>query len=168
MKKIFILVLLFAPSISSAAGIEVAPSKLELAAGANQPAVAQITVSNPTADVQIFEVYPDDFTDRIKITPASFTLEAGGRGEVIIEYSDGTQSQILNTAISVVAKPLAESRFQANTGVKIPLTITAAGISKPPPAKVWYPLGGAVLIAAAYALGRFGQRKKANAAARLP
>ncbi|MCK5085011.1 MAG: hypothetical protein KAQ64_05150 [Candidatus Pacebacteria bacterium] len=128
MKKILILILAFVlfPVLSQAAGIQVSPSKIDFILEVNKSASKELIVANPTADVQIFEVYPDEFSEIIKANPASFTLEAGGRKTVTVTAHPAITenvSQILKTNLSVVGKPLIETRLQANTGVKIPLSI---------------------------------------------
>lgn len=129
-KKIIILSLLFAVVLSAnASGVKVNPSKLEIAVKINESVSREITVTNPTSDVQIFKVYPDDFSDIIKVDPSSFTLEAGTEKTVTITVEikgDTNNSGTLNTDISVVAKPLAETGFQTNAGVKIPLSIAVS------------------------------------------
>lgn len=128
MKKILTLalILILFPVLSQAAGIQVSPSKIDFALRAGESASKELIVVNPTADVQIFEAYADEFSEIIKVSPASFTLEAGGRKVVTVTaYFTATEniSQILKTNLSVVGKPLIETRLQANTGVKIPLSI---------------------------------------------
>ncbi|NOQ68087.1 hypothetical protein GQ568_01445 [Patescibacteria group bacterium] len=128
MKKFLILILIFIllPALSQAAGIQVSPSRIDFVLEKNRSASKELVVANPTADVQIFEVYSDEFPEIIKVNPASFTLEAGGRKTVTVTaYLSATEnvSQILKTNLSVVGKPLVETRLQANTGVKIPLSI---------------------------------------------
>jgi len=130
MKKFFVpvFVLLF-PILSQAAGIQVSPSRMDFAVEVNKTESKELVVLNPTADVQIFEVYPDEFSEIIKANPASFVLEAGARKTVTVTvkpFTKGNTSRILSTNLSVVGKPFAEARLQANTGVKIPITITAA------------------------------------------
>lgn len=126
MKKIFyilfFLFLLFPHSVI-AAGVEASPSKLELrTSGSNVK--AELSVRNPSADVQLFEVYPDEFGEDIKILPESFVLEAGSSKAVAISYvAKNGKEKIIKTNISVVARPLSESRFQFNSGIKIPITI---------------------------------------------
>ena len=123
---ILILVLILLPVSSQAAGIQVSPSKIDFILEANKSVSKELIVANPTADVQIFEVYPDEFPETIEANPASFTLEAGGRKTVIVTAHPAiteNTSQILKTNLSVVGKPLIETRLQANTGVKIPLSI---------------------------------------------
>ncbi len=128
MKNFLILILIFIlfPVLSQAAGIQVSPSRMDFALRANESASQELIVVNPTADVQIFEAYPDEFPEIIKANPASFTLEAGGKKIVVVTaYPAAAEnvSQILKTNLSVVGKPLIETRLQANTGVKIPLSV---------------------------------------------
>ena len=125
-KLISVILLLSFAAYVSASGVKVSPSKLEISAKTSAPVTAKITVINPTDDIHVFKVYPDDFLDIIKISPASFTLEAGEKKEITVTIkSSGEQkiSEALNTNISVIAKPLAETKFQTNAGVKIPLSI---------------------------------------------
>lgn len=128
MKNFLIIIFIFIlfPVLSQAAGIQVSPSKIDFALRANESASKELIVVNPTADVQIFEVYPDEFSEIIKASPASFTLEAGEKKIVVVAaHSTAAEniSQILKTNLSVVGKPLIETRLQANTGVKIPLSV---------------------------------------------
>lgn len=129
MKNFLILILasILLPALSQAAGIQVSPSKIDFILEANKSAFQELIVANPTVDVQVFEVYVDEFSEIIKANPASFTLEAGERKVVIItaHFTDiENVSQILKTNLSVVSKPLVETRLQANTGVKIPLSVS--------------------------------------------
>lgn len=82
--KIIIPLLLFAASSVNASGVKVNPPKLEITARLNESVSHEITVANPTSDVQIFKVYPDDFADIIKANPSSFTLEAEAKKTVTI------------------------------------------------------------------------------------
>ena len=112
-----------------AAGIQVSQARLDFTVAANRQSSQTLTVINPTADVQLFEVYPDDFTEAIKTNPASFTLEAGAKKTVTIAINlqglgSQTTGQIVSTNLSVVDKPLSGSQqFSVGTGVKIPISI---------------------------------------------
>ncbi|MBI4054317.1 MAG: hypothetical protein HY397_03245 [Candidatus Doudnabacteria bacterium] len=124
--NLIILLLLLYPSILLAAGIQVSPSKLDLVVTSNNASSVTLTVTNPTADVQVFEVYPEEFSELISVNPQSFTLEAGDQKTVTVTAkSDKKQSssQTLKTNLAILANPLADSRFQAATGAKIPLSI---------------------------------------------
>ncbi len=128
MKKILILVFILLPTLIQAAGIQVSPSKMDFTVEiGDEVVVKEIVVVNPTADVQVFEVYPDEFSEIIKANPASFTLEAGARKTVMVEVDPADiegPSKIIQTNFSVLGKPLVKSRLQTNTGVKVPMSIT--------------------------------------------
>lgn len=162
--KIIILFLLSVAASASASGVTINPPKIDLAAKINKPLSEEITITNPTSDVQIFKVYPDDFADIIKANPSSFTLEAGAKKTVTVtvEIKDGQNSSgTLNTNISVVAKPLAETGFQTNAGVKIPLSIIVSESNSPSrvPKQVYSALAIVVLLGIG-ALEYFVFRKK--------
>lgn len=114
--------LLHLPFVAAAAGISVSPSSLEFSK-TNQ--AQQLVVTNPTSDVQIFEVSVNEFKNLIAINPASFTLEAGANRQVEIKLENNSQlnNQVMVTNLSVLGRPLLEERFEVNTGVKIPLTV---------------------------------------------
>lgn len=120
-------ILIFEFSICTAAGIEISPARFDLSLNREEKLTSQINVANPTPDVQIFEIYADDFAEQFVFNPQSFTLESGARKTVEMIISPPafrlTDSRIFSTTISVLARPLAESRFTANTGVKIPITM---------------------------------------------
>ena len=152
MKKILIIIVLFFPLVVQAAGIQVTPERLEFEIAASKSQTKEITVANPTADVQLFEVYPDDFESIINVNPKSFTLEAGGQKEVSVTIKpDSLSAGVLSTNLSIVGKPLAESRVQVNTGVKIPVTVKNAK----PEYKNFLPIIVAVAIAVGIIAGNF-------------
>ena len=84
--KIFIstLTLLLTPVSVLAAGLSVSPGALEFKIAAGEKASQTLVVANPTADVLVFEVYPDEYEELINVTPQSFTLESGARKEVLV------------------------------------------------------------------------------------
>ena len=130
MKNFLILISIFVlfPILSQAAGIQVSPSKMDFTVEMGGEIVSkELVVVNPTADVQVFEVYSDEFSEIIKVNPASFTLEAGARKVVVVKVDPVEikgSSRILRTNFSVLGKPLVETRLQTNTGVKIPTSVT--------------------------------------------
>lgn len=85
-KKILIVTLtvFLAPLWVLAAGLSVSPGALEFKIVAGEKASQTLVVANPTADVLVFEVYPDEYEELINITPQSFTLESGARKEVLV------------------------------------------------------------------------------------
>ena len=125
--------LLALPSIVAAAGLQISPAKLEFTLPAQSALEQTLTIVNPTADVQVFEVYADDFTDIIKAAPASFTLESGAKKSVKISVDAKRlkNNQHLGANLSVVGKPLADNKFSVGTGAKIPITISVTADAKP-------------------------------------
>lgn len=143
------------PSSMMAAGIQVSPAELNVSGPAGKIVKQDLVVANPTTDVQLFEVSADDFEKNIQPRPASFTLEAGSRKTVVLEITP-LADQKITTNISVVGRPLAGASLQTNTGVKIPITISA-GASKAIPWWVWA-IAGAIIVLAA--IGIIIQRNK--------
>ena len=141
--------LLAVPSIVTAAGLQISPAKLEFTLPAQSASEQALTIVNPTADVQVFEVYADDFTDIIKAAPASFTLESGAKKTVKISVNTSSlkNDQHLVANLSVVGKPLADNKFSVGAGAKIPITITLAASAKPkiPSWLLWCIIPGVVL-----------------------
>ncbi|MEK7496887.1 MAG: hypothetical protein AAB657_03210 [Patescibacteria group bacterium] len=129
MKHIYLIIaitLLIVPCFVLAAGIEVTPSKLKVELGASGGQY-QFQIKNPSRQVQVFEVYPDDFTDIISVSPESFTLEAGASRSIVLDIKPKGEARALQTNLSVVAKNLVGQNFPAQAGLKIPLNISFAG-----------------------------------------
>src|SRR6185369_2173579 len=142
----------------SAAGIQVSPAKLDFSVLPGASAAQNLIVVNPTADVQVYSVYSDDFTELFKINPASFTLEAGDKKTVSVSILPKTNNQNIATNLSVVGKPLAEGKFNVGTGVKIPVTVTFAAAKNKfaiPPSAWLALLAIALLIAVALLIKKF-------------
>lgn len=129
MKKIFILILFFCflPRVY-AAGLQVSPSKLNLIATSSKITQAKIRVMNPNPDVQLFEIFADNFPDGFVILPQSFTLEAG-EGRVVEIQIDAKKLKkyspdaVFSGQISVISKPLKNEGMDIGAGVKIPFEI---------------------------------------------
>lgn len=136
-----------------AAGIEVSPEKLEFEL-AGESLTKNLIVVNPTADVQIFEVYADDFQQVIDLKPQSFTLQAGERKNVAVTLQPQKMpAAVISTNLSVVGKPLADSKVQVNTGVKIPLTVkTSASKAKNFATPTLFLLAGVIIVGLSYLL----------------
>lgn len=127
MRKIFLsfffLFIFAAPLSAAAVGISVTPSGLIYYLPAKNRVTKIITVTNSFTNPQIYEVYSDELTDLIAITPGSFRLEPGEKQEVQIAVA-GKNSGSFATFISVVATDINRRQFNAATGAKIPLQIT--------------------------------------------
>jgi hypothetical protein len=119
------------PLIVLASGAQVKPSKINFDV-AGDTFETFLTVFNPSSEVQLFEVYPDDFENSIMINPKSFTLEAGENKKVKITATldENIQDSQISTNISVISKPLSESDFSVGAGIKIPINISFKEIAK--------------------------------------
>jgi hypothetical protein len=126
--KFCLLILIYLmPLVVFASGAQVKPSKINLEV-TNDSSDAFLSVFNPSSEVQLFEVYPDDFEDIIAIKPKSFTLEAGENKKVkiTVSASKNIQNSQIFTTISVVSKPLSDSGFSVGAGIKVPVTMSFA------------------------------------------
>jgi hypothetical protein len=137
MKKILITIeiLLFTPLLALASGIQVSPARLDFSVAGGGVTSQSLTVVNPTPDVQLFEIYPDNFAEQIKPEPTSFTLEAGAKKTVTVAVSGNARAlgQILITTVSVVGNPLSGGQnFSVGAGVKIPVSIIQTVQTNPP------------------------------------
>lgn len=105
-----------------AVALKVSPAEIAVEAGLGQIIEKQIIVENPNDNVALYEVYADNFSDWIKLSPASFVLEAGQTKKVAVEVQAKGQG-LFSTNLSVLAKPLSGNAVRANSGVKIPLVL---------------------------------------------
>ena len=117
--SIILLLGLFAVPSVFAIGVSANPPHLEL----NGELSAEITVANPSRDVAVFNVYPDEFKEIIKVSPASFVLEGGDEKRVKVTISPLERGKF-ETTLSIVSEPLLKSSFNASSGLKIPLVFT--------------------------------------------
>lgn len=113
------------PLFAAAAGIALSPARLNVDVSSGQVGTASFTVSNPEAQTQAFEVYADDLSGFIRISPQVFTLPPGGIKKVVIEVSPSTPYQTGKPPISlsVVSRPLNGNGLQVATGAKLLLEI---------------------------------------------
>lgn len=125
MKKFFpILIITFflVANFVEAVAVKVKPSEIKIEAEVGVLTKEEIIIENPDNNVALFEVYLDNFSDWIKIKPGSFILESKKSQKVVLEIKN-QETGIFSTTVSVVAKPLSERQFKANSGIKIPLEI---------------------------------------------
>lgn len=127
MKKIFLLFIFLLPLSAFSAGIQVKPERLEFQATKNSPAKQELIVVNPTADSQLFEIYPDDYREIFVIQPRSFILESGAQKKVILTVlPDKLEEGILAANLSITAVSLIDAKTKevnVGAGLKIPFTI---------------------------------------------
>lgn len=133
MKKILLILVLtsfFVTGVVQAIAVKVRPSEIKIEVDSGVLTKQKIVVENPDNNVAFFEVYPDNFSSWIKMKPESFILESGESQQVFLEIKN-KETGVFLTMISVVAKPLSERRFKANSGVKIPLEIRIGEKERP-------------------------------------
>ena len=114
--------ILFSVPAALAVGLQVNPSKIKLEGNVGEKFQTHLSVSNPSPEVAVFDVYPDSFDLQIKTSPASFVLESGQSREVNISFNFSDSGQF-QTNLSVVARPLSKNSFNASGGVKIPVEL---------------------------------------------
>lgn len=122
MSKFILGVLLFIPSFAMGTGISVSPQRLEFKFPLQEPS-KEITVANPSAEPQFFEIFADDYESAFQIIPKNFTLQAGERQTVTVSVDGSKFNRIVSANLSIVAKPLNQNPLQINTGVKLPIAI---------------------------------------------
>lgn len=148
---------------AGAVGVAVTPAEVTMTAVVDEPTAVRISISNPSTDVAVFEVYPDDFAHLIKANPSSFTLESGAEKFVEIKVT-ALQTGQFSTVLSVVARPLAANAFQAGSGVKIPLVIIAkeggSGLASALATVGTSPWAGLVALGALVGWGLYKRRGK--------
>jgi hypothetical protein len=128
LSKILVLASMLAIStITMAAGLAVTPSSIDLTGPVGQVLETTVTVSNLSADVAVFEVYPDSLDRQIIINPTSFILEAGEAKDITVTVL-ADEPVVFTDTISVVSKPLSDSQLGFGTGIKVPISITTTDV----------------------------------------
>lgn len=144
-----IICLILLPAAALAGGLQVNPEKLNFELDAATAQTRKLVIINPAADVQLFEVYADEEAPGLTINPASFTLEAGARKDVAVNADAGKLKPGVSLfTLSVLARPLSDSRVAVNAGAKIPVMIKIA----PANPRHGAPSAGAIIGLAAAAL----------------
>jgi len=136
MKSILFILGILLPTVVFGAGLQVKPEKLDFQLTKTSPAKQELLVVNPTADSQLFEIYPDDYREIFAIQPRSFVLESGAQKKVILTVSpDKLEEGILSANLSVTAVSLIESKnkeVNVGAGLKIPFTVQlSSSVEKP-------------------------------------
>ena len=120
-KKYLPIILFFIPLLSSAVGISIEPSKINL----NYPSQKNISLKlkNISNEVISISIYADEFKNNIKIYPTDFEISPNEISNVNLKFNFKETNKILNTNISVIARSLDKKAFNASTGIKIPLSV---------------------------------------------
>jgi len=124
-KLFFLALAAAAPLLCSASGIAVNPANLTINVSAQKSGEAFFTVSNPDSETQVFEIYSDELTGFLQITPQVFSLSPGSSKQISLKVSPEVlaKKNLARTRISVIGHPLSESNLQIATGAKINLEI---------------------------------------------
>lgn len=133
-KKILLILIIFSFLVTGsveAVALKVSPTEIKIETEPRVLTKEEIIVENSGNNVALYEVYLDNFSDWIKVKPESFTLESREFKKVVLEIKNEKEG-IFSTLISVVAKPLSQREFKANSGVKIPLEIRISEKEKIP------------------------------------
>lgn len=150
LKYSLLLILWLSVQTASASGIQVFPARLNFILPAGQTASVQITVANPSAGVQTFQIYAEDFPSKISAQPNDFSLEPGGRKTVTVSVNAAGLPANISTRVDIIARPLNGNKLSIAAGVKIPLSVKQNGAGLNWPAKTNWP---AYLAALAIATG---------------
>ncbi len=144
---LIIISFLISPLPTLAAGLQASPSSLDFSVSAGQDTSKSLVISNPTADVQIFELSADEYSELILPAPRSFTLESGARKIVVVTISNQGSlkhaDEKITTNLSIVSKPLSQAGLAVGAGVKIPITIN---IAPSPKKNIPYALPAGIII----------------------
>jgi hypothetical protein len=131
--KIFIIVSLFGLFFLSqscfAIGVGLKPKELKIRTQTDQSETADFLVVNISAEPAIYQIFPDEFGDQIKVTPSDFRLEPDGSQIVRVSAKFKKPGEFM-TQISVIARPLAVANLVAATGVKMPIYVSVEGKSR--------------------------------------
>jgi hypothetical protein len=119
---LFVFCLLFSFDSALAIGIGAKPSLLDLELKVGQSKETKILVYNISQEAGIFQVFPDELNEWIKIEPNNFRLEAGENEEIKIKILAKEEGERV-TNLSVLAIPLDRQSFSVGPGLKIPLKL---------------------------------------------
>ncbi|MCR4328255.1 MAG: hypothetical protein NUV53_01930 [Patescibacteria group bacterium] len=106
-----------------AIGITALPSEITITVSRGENTTAHLTVQNPSREVAIFEVYPDDLDTMIIPIPSRFTLESAETRVIEIKLIP-KQEGVFTTNLSVLARPITDPLLGIGSGLKIPINIT--------------------------------------------
>lgn len=112
-----------------AIGIGANPSSLDLEMKLNEVKESEILVYNISRDPEIFQIFPDELNDWIKVEPDNFRLEAGETKKIKIIVSAKKEGRFA-IDLSIVANPLDRQNFSIGSGLKIPLRLNIKGQEK--------------------------------------
>ncbi|OHA21828.1 MAG: hypothetical protein A2849_02760 [Candidatus Taylorbacteria bacterium RIFCSPHIGHO2_01_FULL_51_15] len=116
------LFLLLFPILALAIGVSVTPPTLSIRMTRDEEGTARFLVSNPSKEVGIFDVYPEEFEKFITLYPSRFVLEAGEKREVLVR-AKRRDVGLIRTAIAIEAAPLGVPTPSVGGGIRLPFSL---------------------------------------------
>lgn len=126
--SVFIFLTAALPSVVCAIGVFASPATLSLKTSVGKEVVARFTVKNPSKEVGLFSVYPEEFEGDLTLIPSRFLLEAGEKREVVLRARRREAGSIQST-IAVEAEPLGVPALSVGGGVRLPFSLQVSGRS---------------------------------------
>lgn len=120
--------MLIIPLTTLAIGISASPAALSIRTTIGKEGAARFTVSNPSREVGLFEVYPEEFEKSITLIPNRFVLEAGAKREVTV-LANGRESGAIRTVIAIEAQPLGVPAAGVGGGIRLPFYLETSAKS---------------------------------------
>ncbi len=115
-------IFLFWSSVVNGSGVSVSPGKVEITGEVGKAKGEIIRVKNPSTDVSLFSIYPDEMEEEVRAIPSSFVLEGGAEREVMIEARPKRDGVLAGT-LSVRAEALSKEVLGGAAGIKIPVRL---------------------------------------------
>ncbi|MDO8564635.1 MAG: hypothetical protein Q7R88_01430 [bacterium] len=139
------------PVEMSAIGVSASPATLSFKALLGKETAAKIMVRNPSSEVGLFEVYPEEFDSDFTIVPSRFVLEAGEKREVFVRVVRREEGMV-RTVLAIEGSALGASSLGIGGGVRIPVSIEVspssllAAVPKAAMPVLWMLLGALTLL----------------------
>ena len=115
-------------NIARATGVSVSPGDVYIKGEAGKTKTEILRVKNPSADVSLFSVYPDEMEDVVRVIPSSFVLEGGAEREIVIEARPKEEG-VATGMLSVRAEAISKEVLGGAAGVKIPVRLESVKAS---------------------------------------
>lgn len=120
--SLFLIAVAGMPIAAVAIGVSVTPVSLSLTAPAGKESSARFVVRNPSREVGLFEVYPEEFEESLTLIPSRFVLEAMEKREVMLR-ARFRETGRFHTSVAVEATPLGSPALFVGGGVRLPLSV---------------------------------------------
>ena len=128
LKFILAFIFLFLPLSGQALGISVRPAELEMIIP--EKSSDYLIIKNISLEPITVSIYSDAFSQELKINPSELELLPEESARVQISFvGDKNRSGVKKTNLSLLARNMDQKKFNAASGLKIPLTIFMPGSS---------------------------------------